>query len=69
LKKRDEGVMKFRRPIFTMPMPTNVDGNELELHTLAAVAEANLTNCKNVVTPPCIAGESALANSQTTEID
>ncbi|KAL5409394.1 hypothetical protein PMIN03_005953 [Paraphaeosphaeria minitans] len=55
LKKRAEGAMKFKRPILTMPMPTNVDGNKLELHTLAAVAEANLTNCNNVVTPPCIA--------------
>ena len=69
LKKRDEGAMKFKRPIFEMPMPTHVDGNKLDLHTLAAVAEANLTNCNNVVTPPCIAGESAFATSQTAGID
>jgi hypothetical protein len=47
--------MKFKRPALTMPMPENVAGT---LHTLAKVAEVNLTNCNNVVTPPCIAGKS-----------
>jgi hypothetical protein len=38
-----------------MPIPEDVAG---KLHTLAKVAEVNLTNCNNVVTPPCIAGKS-----------